>query len=142
MKNSFVRKGLTLLIAIAMLVAFASCGEQETQTIESFMVANPEVAADIDAKLGELPYKGMTVSIEYKDDNCTLTYKFDETYDKNKVKQRAKAFEDNANLIDKQSIDLLDTIIKGTDFKNPSMTVRFLNGDDTEIWSKEYKTSK
>ena len=82
--------------------------------------------------------KSSGCDIDVKDNAMTVTYKYDETYSKDQVKAIKKEME---KLVPDMAGDLEDSI---SDIKEESgieditMTIVFLNGDGSEIYSKEF----
>lgn len=142
----FALKILTAaLILTAMAAAFALTGcaqENQSVTIEKFIAQNPDIDAQIDDSLAEIDYKGATVSVDYEGDKILITYDYDDTFSKSEIVQMSEAYEKNAEEMDTICNNMLETLTEGTTFDSPSAEVRFINGDGTIMWSKEYTNIK
>lgn len=130
MKKISVKIVISALI-LALMLAFAGCGGPST--IQEYIESSDEAQQQISDT-----EKSSGCDIDVKDNAMTVTYKYDETYSKDQVKAIKKEME---KLVPDMAGDLEDSI---SDIKEESgieditMTIVFLNGDGSEIYSKEF----
>lgn len=130
MKKISVKIVISSLI-LALMLAFAGCGGPSSiqEYIESSDEAQQQIA-DTEKSSG--------CDIDVKDNDMTITYKYDETYSKDQVKAVKKEMEklvpDMADALEDSISDIKDE----SGIEDITMTIVFLNGDGSEIYSKKF----
>lgn len=131
MKKISVKIVISALI-LALMLAFAGCGGPSTiqEYVESSEDAQQEIA-DTEKSSG--------CDIDIKDNTMTITYKYDDTYSSDQVKAIKKEMEKMVPDMVDELDDSMDELKEESGIDDISMKMVFLNGDGSEIYSKEFK---
>lgn len=130
MKKISVKIVISTLI-LALMLAFAGCGSPST--IQEYIESNDEAQQQI-----EDTEKSSGCDIDIKGNAITVTYTYDETYSKDEVKTIKKQMEKLVPDIADSLEDSISDIKEESGIEDITMTIVFLNGDGSEIYSKEF----
>ncbi len=126
-----VGRGLLLSLVLILMLTFASCG---TKTLEKYVNDNAELKQQIES-IGA----GTGLEVDIKDNVVTYTYKYKETFTDDQLKVVKTSLEQAMSKAEGQFTNIVTQLEKETEIDGISVVVKYMNGDDKEIYSKEFK---
>lgn len=130
-KNSkTVLIALILSLVLSMSVVLTGCG---ASTLEEFVNSDSETKQSLE----ELNTNGLAV--EVKGNTLTYTYTYEQTFDSSVVSALKGSIESTLDESSASFTSMADTLEKESKIEEVTVKVIYLNGDGSEIFSKEYK---
>ena len=126
-----VGRGLLLSLVLILMLTFASCG---TKTLEKYVNDNAELKQQIES-IGA----GTGLEVDIKDNVVTYTYKYKQTFTDDRLKVVKTSLEQAMSKAEGQFTNIVTQLEKETEIDGISVVVKYMNGDDKEIYSKEFK---
>ncbi len=126
-----VGRGLLLSLVLILMLTFASCG---TKTLEKYVNDNAELKQQIES-IGA----GTGLEVDIKDNVVTYTYKYKQTFTDDQLKVVKTSLEQAMSKAEGQFTNIVTQLEKETEIDGISVVVKYMNGDDKEIYSKEFK---
>ena len=126
-----VGRGLLLSLVLILMLTFASCG---TKTLEKYVNDNAELKQQIES-IGA----GTGLEVDIKDNVVTYTYKYKQTFTDDQLKVVKTSLEEAMSKAEGQFTNIVTQLEKETEIDGISVVVKYMNGDDKEIYSKEFK---
>lgn len=127
-------KNLRVIICLVLaLAALSACGAGKYKSIEAFIEA--EVQSDIDEMNEEYEAAGMRVDITGEDNKLIYTFKYLEIEN---MEGMAEALESGLTEQASTFTDLAAEIAEAVNIKNPVVVVKYVDMNDTEIYSQEF----
>lgn len=133
MKKRMSKAVLTTLIlslVLAMSVALTGCGGPAT--LEEFVNSDSEAMQALES----LNSDGLTV--EVKENTVIYTYQYDQTFDSSVIDAMKGSIESTMNNSASTFTTMADTLEEQSGIEEVNVKVVYLNGDGSEIFSKEY----
>ncbi len=144
MKNTQAKQTriISMVVAVMMLLAslamLSGCGK--AKTLEDYVNAEKDAKSQLEQLEKSISNSTMDVNLEIKENTMTMTLKMKEKLSKDMVATYKKTFEDSFAKSDSNPISsMVQQLQKESGIKDASMKVLVLNGDDSEIFSHEYK---
>ncbi len=128
---NYASKVLAVVLMIALAFTFASCGKK---TLETYVNDNDEVKQEIE-NVG----KGTGLDLTIKDNTVTYTYKYDVTYKDDQVKVMKESLKTAIQNSESTFQSIISQLEKETEIDGISVVVEYINGDDSVIYSQEFK---
>lgn len=126
---------LTMVVSAAML--FTSCG---TTTLEDYMNSDAEAKQALEEASSSNAAGNMTVSV--KENTVYYNFKLTEKVDKDVAKQMNTYFESYMKTVSSTFEEIAAQLEKDSGVKGVTVKVTFLNGDDSELYSADFKAAK
>ena len=125
-----VLTALLLTLVLSMSVVLTGCG---TSTLEEYVNSNKEAKQSLEA----MSTGGLNV--EVKDNTIIYTYTYEQTFDSSVVSALSGTIESTLDDSSASFISMADTLEKESGIEEVTVKIIYLNGDGSEIFSKEYK---
>jgi hypothetical protein len=121
---------LILSLVLSMSVVLTGCG---ASTLEEFVNSDAEAKQSLEALNTE------ELTVEVKENTIIYTYTYEQTFDPSVVSALSGTIESTLDDSSASFISMADTLEKESGIEEVSVKVTYLNGDGSEIFSKEYK---
>ena len=82
---------------------------------------------------------GTGLEVDIKDNVVTYTYKYKQTFTDDQLKVVKTSLEQAMSKAEGQFTNIVTQLEKETEIDGISVVVKYMNGDDKEIYSKEFK---
>lgn len=133
---------IMLLLTLSVTAFLTGCGG--TTTLEDYINGNKDEKTAMDEEIDKannmLSQSGMTASIDIKENTITYKYKFDQTFDDTQI-DAAKEY--MQQYVDAMSLeDMAKTFEEKSKIEGISIRVVCVDGNETEIFSTEYKAKE
>ena len=125
-----VLTALILSLILSMSVVLTGCG---TSTLEEYVNSNKEAKQSLEA----MSTGGLNV--EVKDNTIIYTYTYEQTFDPSVVSALSGTIESTLDDSSASFTSMADTLEKESGIEEVTVKIIYLNGDGSEIFSKEYK---
>lgn len=129
--RNYASKVLAIVLMIALAFTFASCGKK---TLETYVNDNDKVKQEIE-NVG----KGTGLDLTIKDNTVTYTYKYDVTYKDDQVKVMKESLKTAIKSSESTFQSIISQLEKETEIDGISVVIEYINGDDSVIYSQEFK---
>ena len=125
-----------LLLVAAML---AGCGKNAPTTLEEYMDQNPQAKQKIEDQVKQMQDDDLIIKVEYEKNIVKITETMTTTYSKAITKKLKESFDKGKLENDETLQKLIKQIEDISMIPGIGIQVVINNGDETRIWSKEYK---
>lgn len=122
---------LILSLVLSMSVVLTGCGGPST--LEEF------VNSDAEAKQSLEELNTNDLAVEVKENTIIYTYTYEQTFDSSVVSALSGTIESTLDDSSASFISMADTLEKESGIEEVTVKIIYLNGDGSEIFSKEYK---
>lgn len=133
-----MKKVITLVAAIMLLVtstlALAGCGG--TKTLEEYVNSDSDVQQELSDLESSLGNGG---SINVKENNIELIYKYDQTFDEATATAMKPQLEQAMNSMESQFQGMIDDLKEDSGIDDVSMTIVYQDANGTELYSNTYQ---
>lgn len=131
-RDKFI-SGIIIAMMLAMTIMFSGCGSQPS-TLEEYIDSNEDAKATLESMSSGS--KGLDVTVD--DNTIIYTYTYSDTLDSSVIDAIADELEKTIDKSSSTFTTLADTMEEETKIEGISVKVVYLNGDGSEIFSKEY----
>lgn len=127
---------LTVIMAMTVIMALLAGCSSSPQTLEDYVASDEDVQAELEDLESSLGDGG---SIEVVDNEIIFTYKFDTTYDSTTAEVMTSSLESAMASYDDTFEGIVDDLEEASGIDGVTMTVNYLNGDDSVLYTKTYE---
>ena len=127
---------MILALLLSVLALCSGCGQQIDPTLEDIVASDSSLAKTINDEI-ETP-KGMEADVTFSGDTFDVVYTFDEKHETDEQKALVKAFDSNAEGLNKKWEAAIDNLETQTDISGIIGTISIKNVAGDEIWTKSY----
>ena len=131
-KNRFL-SGIVISMILAMTVMLAGCGSQPS-TLEEYINSDEEAKASLESMSSE--ESGLEITVE--GNTIVYTYTYDQTLDSSMKDAVAEQLEKSIESSASSFTTMVDSLEEGSGIEGITFKVVYLNGDGTELVSKEF----
>lgn len=128
------KKLLAALMCVTMLFAFAGCGGPST--LEDYINENTEAKASLESLSSKNAAGDVTVDV--KDNTIIYKFKLGQTVEGEMVKQMKDALDQYMKGVESTFENIASTFEEQSEIKGITVRVIYLNGDDSELYSKDF----
>ena len=131
-----------MIVAVIMLLAsvamLSGCGK--AKTLEDYVNGEKDAKSQLEEVEKASSNSMMDVKIDIKENTITMTIKMKETLSKDMMEIYKKSFAESYGKKENNPISpIITQLQKDSGIEDATMKLLILNGDDTEIFSQEYK---
>lgn len=146
MKNITLKKNkllLMMVVVLSMAMALCACGSSSEETIESatfeqYVAENPDIQQQVEETISGMENSVLDVEVTYEKNTIIFKYTYIETYDNDEVETMKDMFEEQSSMLETASEQIIEELSDATGLSGITIRFVYFNGDDTEIWSREY----
>lgn len=121
---------LILSLILSMSVVLTGCG---ASNLEEYVNSNNEAKQALESM------KTDALNVEVKENTIIYTYTYEQTFDSSVVEALSGSIESTLDESSSSFTSMADTLEKESKIEEVTVKVIYLNGDGSEIFSKEYK---
>lgn len=129
---------LSLVMVMSATALLTSCSS-DPATLEDYIADHPEEQKAMDDAVASYEQEGMAVDVQIKGNDIIYSFKYDETFDEDTVEQLKGYFEGAMGNVGSVFENIAKTCEEQTEIKGINVQVRYLNGDDSEIFSQTFE---
>ncbi|MGF6376256.1 major membrane immunogen (membrane-anchored lipoprotein) [Clostridiales Family XIII bacterium PM5-7] len=126
---------MTLVMVLSIASLITSCG---AKTLEDYVNSDKDVKAQLDNTNEQFSTDEMGANIEIKENTLTYTFKYTETYNDEQLEVMKEYFEKTMESVATTFDAIRDSLAEESKIEDVVVKVRYLNGDDAEIFAAEY----
>lgn len=146
MKNITLKKNkllLMMVVVLSMAMALCACGSSseeatEPSTLEQYMAENPDIQKQVEETISGMENSVVNAEVTYEKNTEIVKCTFIETYDNDEVETMKDMFEEQSSMLETTSEQIIEELSDATGLSGITIRFVYFNGDDTEIWSREY----